>query len=137
MAVHVTAGEDVEAGATIVLLESMKLQTPVRAPRSGRVREVFARVNSQVDAGAPLLRLDRPVGEATVSDAPAHSFTAPESGNASDTPTRAREHLDALRAMITGYDVSATRARTLVAEYGELRNELAHDSGLRREQPRG
>jgi len=41
----------------------MKLQTTVRAPRSGRVREVFARVNSQVDAGAPLLRLDRPVGD--------------------------------------------------------------------------
>ena len=60
VAVHVTAGEDVEAGATIAVLESMKLQTAVRAPRSGRVREVLARVNSQVDAGAPLLRLDRP-----------------------------------------------------------------------------
>ncbi len=132
VAVHVTAGEDVEAGATVVLLESMKLQTPVRATRSGRVREVFARVNSQVDAGAPLLRLDRPIGEATVSDAPAYSLTAPKSGKPSDEPTRAREHLDALRAMITGYDVTGTRARTLVAEYGELRNELAQDSGLRR-----
>ena len=36
--------------------------------------------------------------------------------------------------MITGYDVSAKRARTLVAEYGELRNELAQDAELRREE---
>ncbi len=132
VAVHVTAGEDVEAGATIAVLESMKLQTVVRAPRSGRVREVLARVNSQVDAGAPLLRLDRPVGEVAVSDAPAVSFAAPQSQ--SDPRTRAREHLDALRAMITGYDVGAKRAHTLVTGYGELRNELTADVELRREE---
>jgi acetyl/propionyl-CoA carboxylase alpha subunit/acetyl-CoA carboxylase carboxyltransferase component len=129
VAVNVTAGEDIEAGATVAVLESMKLQTSVRAPRSGRVREVLARVNSQVDAGAPLLRLDRPVGEAAVSDAPAVSFTA--SLSATDAPTRAREYLEALQAMITGYDVDAKRARSLVAGYGELRNELAQDGELR------
>jgi acetyl/propionyl-CoA carboxylase alpha subunit/acetyl-CoA carboxylase carboxyltransferase component len=132
VAVNVTAGEDIEAGATVAVLESMKLQTSVRAPRSGRVREVLARVNSQVDAGAPLLRLDRPAGETTVSDAPVVSFTG--SLSASDTPTRAREYLQALRAMITGYDVSAKRARTLVADYGQLRNELAQDGELRRQE---
>ncbi len=130
VAIHVTAGEDVEAGATIAVLESMKLQTAVRAPRSGRVREVLARVNSQVDAGSPLLRLDRPSGEVAVSDAPVVSFTAPRS--ASDARTRAGEHLDALRAMITGYDVGAKRATIVVAEYGELRDELAGDLALRR-----
>jgi acetyl/propionyl-CoA carboxylase alpha subunit/acetyl-CoA carboxylase carboxyltransferase component len=132
VAIHVTAGEDVEAGATIAVLESMKLQTTVQAPRSGRVREVLALVNSQVDAGAPLVRLDRPIGEATVSDAPTVSFTAPVS--ASDPRTRARERLDALRAMITGYDVSAKRAHTLVVEYGELRNGLVQDVELRHEE---
>jgi acetyl/propionyl-CoA carboxylase alpha subunit/acetyl-CoA carboxylase carboxyltransferase component len=134
VAVLVTAGDDVEAGATIAVLESMKLQTTVRAPRSGRVREVLARVNSQVDAGAPLLRLDRSVAEATVSEATAVSFNAPTPGAPSDAPMRAREHLGALRAMITGYDVSAKRARGLVAEYAELRNELAHDAELGREE---
>ena len=132
VALHVTAGEDVEAGATIAVLESMKLQTAVRAPRSGRVREVLARVNSQVDAGAPLLRLDRPVGDIAVSDAPSVSFAAPRS--ASDARTRAHERLDALRAMITGYDVTAKRAQALVADYSELRNELAQDVELRREE---
>jgi len=134
VAVNVTAGEDVEAGATIAVLESMKLQTSVRAPRSGRVREVFARVNSQVDAGAALLRLDRPVGQGAGSDAPAVSLKAPISGDTSEAPTRAREHIDALRAMITGYDVSAKRAHSLVAEYAELRSNLAHDADLWREE---
>jgi acetyl/propionyl-CoA carboxylase alpha subunit/acetyl-CoA carboxylase carboxyltransferase component len=132
VAIHVNAGEDVEAGATIAVLESMKLQTSVRAPRSGRVREVLARVNSQVDAGAPLLRLDLPVGETVVSDAPAVSFTMPVS--APDPRTQAREILGALRAMILGYDVSAKRARILVAKYGELRNDLAQDVELKHEE---
>jgi acetyl/propionyl-CoA carboxylase alpha subunit/acetyl-CoA carboxylase carboxyltransferase component len=132
VAVQVTAGEDIEAGATIAVLESMKLQTAVRAPRSGRVREVFARVNSQVDAGAPLLRLDRPVGETAVSDAPPVSFSAAVA--ASDAGARAREHLESLRAMVTGYDVSPKRARSLVAEYAGLSRDLAQDAGLRREE---
>jgi len=130
VAVNVTAGEDVEAGATIAVLESMKLQTAVKAPRSGRVREVLARVNTQVDAGAPLLRLDRPIGEAAASDVPPVSFTAPIA--AADLRARACAQLEALRAMITGYDVSAKRARTLVAEYSELRDDLAQDVDLRR-----
>jgi len=138
VAVEVTAGQDVEAGATIAVLETMKLQTAVRAPRSGRVREVFARVNSQVDAGAPLLRLDRPAGDALISDTPDVSFTAPIPGDspvASDDLTRAREGIDALRAMITGYDVSPKRALALVAEYGALRSKLQEEgANLRNEE---
>jgi acetyl/propionyl-CoA carboxylase alpha subunit/acetyl-CoA carboxylase carboxyltransferase component len=149
VAMHVAVGDDVEAGAMVAVLESMKMETAVRAPYSGRVREVLAAVNSQVDAGAPLLRLDRFRDEATAADAPALRFTG-SSGHSSETaetlqtsqtvhaadaPTRAREHLLALRAMITGYDVSARRARTLVAEYSALRNELAQDDAeLRREE---
>ena len=134
VAILVAAGEDVEAGAMIAVLESMKLQTTVRAPRSGRVREVLARVNSQVDAGAPLVRLDRPVSEARASEFPAVSFNAPMSAGTTDAATRAHEHLESLQAMITGYDVSAPRARALVAEYGVLRNELTEDDELRREE---
>jgi len=134
VAVNVTAGDDVNAGATIAVLESMKLQTAVQAPRSGRIREVMARVNSQVDAGAPLVRLDRPVGGTPLSDVPPVSITAPGSADPADAPTRARGHLEALRAMITGYDVSAKRARTLLASYVELRAELADDVELKRQE---
>jgi acetyl/propionyl-CoA carboxylase alpha subunit/acetyl-CoA carboxylase carboxyltransferase component len=135
VAIHVAPGDDVEAGATVAVLESMKLQTAVRAPRSGRVREVLARVNSQVDAGAPLLRLDRPAGQAVVLDTAAVSFAAPTSGDPADLPTQAREHLDALRAMVTGYDVSPKRALALVAEYAALRRRLGQEEAdIRREE---
>ena len=40
----------------------MKMETAVRAPVTGRVREVLAVVNAQVDAGAALLRVD-PAGD--------------------------------------------------------------------------
>ena len=133
VAIHVKAGDDVEEGAAVAVLESMKMETQVRAPCSGRVRSVLVGVNSQVDAGAALLQLDSSDGLATSPDAPTVSFVAPPS--ASDSLNRARTHLAALRAMITGYDVSAKRARTLVAEYLELRGELAPDDvELRREE---
>jgi len=137
VAINVGAGDDVEVGATIAVLESMKMETAVRAPRSGRVREVLAAVNSQVDAGAALLLFDRSVAgvEDTASDSPAVSFKARMSTESPDAPTRAREHLAALRAMITGYDVSAAQARTLVAEYSALRADLANEEAeLRREE---
>src|SRR4029077_19154831 len=59
VALPVAVGDEVEAGATLVVLESMKMETAVRAPSAGRVREVYAIVNSQVDAGAALLRFDQ------------------------------------------------------------------------------
>ena len=132
VAVHVVAGDDVETGAPLAVLESMKMETVLRAPRSGRVREVLAAVNSQVDAGAPLLRIDVRTDETASSDATAVPdsrrvrFTVAAT-TASDPQTKAREYLDALRAMITGYDVSAARSRSLVAEYGALRSELPQD----------
>jgi acetyl/propionyl-CoA carboxylase alpha subunit/acetyl-CoA carboxylase carboxyltransferase component len=134
-AVRVAAGEDVEAGAPLAVLESMKMETVVRSPRAGRVREILAAVNSNVEAGAPLVRLDIPVDDARSATAPAVSFKAPTQNDASDALTRARAHLDALRAMFTGYDVTAQRARALVAEYSQLRDELPQDDAeLRHEE---
>jgi len=129
VAVNVSAGDDVEQGAAIAVLESMKMETVVRAPRSGRVREVLAAVNSQVDAGAPLMRLDRHVADDTASDVPTVSFKALLSGVESDSTAQAHEQLDALAAMFTGYDVSAGRARALAADYGVLREGLGQDAG--------
>ena len=72
VAMPVAVGDEVEAGATLVVLESMKMETALRAPSAGRVREMFATVNSQVDAGAALLRFDQ-VGESTTAEAAAAS----------------------------------------------------------------
>ena len=127
VAVRVGVGDDVEAGQTIVVLESMKMETAVRAPVAGRVREVLATVNAQVDAGAALLRLD-PAGDA--DDAVVgERVVLPEADAAANGADR-RSALDlmvAMRALVTGYDVSGEHGRQLVAEYATARGELPAD----------
>ncbi|HVE24260.1 MAG TPA: carboxyl transferase domain-containing protein [Sporichthya sp.] len=134
VALPVKPGDLVEAGQTVAVLEAMKMETPVAAPFPGRVREVLATANSQVPGGAPLLRID-PEGEDTsTSDAPTVAFAATTVGVEdfdSDPGERASELLEALRALVTGYDVSAAEGRALVAEYGAVRRLLpAQDTRL-------
>ncbi|MBS4727969.1 ATP-grasp domain-containing protein [Mycobacterium sp. SM1] len=127
VAVPVAVGERVEAGATLVVLESMKMETALRAPSAGRVREVLATVNTQVDAGAPLLRLDQIGERAAAEAAPRVQLRAQPRKKDSDPHSEALARLAELRALITGYDVSAERARLLLAEYDALRDSLPHD----------
>jgi len=135
VAVRVSAGDDVEKGAPLAVLESMKMETVVRAPRAGRVRAVLATVNSQVDAGAPLVRLDRRGAEDAVSDGAGVGFETRVAPIELGPAAQARRRLEALGAMFTGYDVSASRARTLAGEYGALRDQLTQDEPeLRREE---
>ncbi len=118
VAMPVAVGDEVEAGATLVVLESMKMETALRAPAAGRVREVYAVVNSQVDAGAALLRFDQ-AGESAAAEAvPRVEFRAEPRSEDADVRAEARAALDELRSLITGYDVSG-RARTRPA--GEVR----------------
>ena len=127
VALPVAVGDEVEAGATLVVLESMKMETAVRAPSAGRVREVYAVVNGQVDAGAALLRFD-PLGDGAVTaSAPRVQFRAQLRRAEEDPRAEALARLDELRALIAGYDVSAGRARTLLAEYDALRGDLPRD----------
>ena len=131
VAVRVQAGDEVEAGATVVVLESMKMETAVRAPAAGVVREVLAVVNSQVDAGAPLMRLDQADGDAEVSEAPTVDFARYDETGADDLKLRALTMLQDLRSVITGYDVSARRGVALVADYVRVLDQVGlHDSDL-------
>jgi acetyl/propionyl-CoA carboxylase alpha subunit/acetyl-CoA carboxylase carboxyltransferase component len=127
VALPVAVGDEVEAGATLVVLESMKMETALRAPSAGRVREVYAIVNSQVDAGAALLRFDQ-VGESTTAQAaPRVQFRTQPRNEDANPRTEALARLAELRALITGYDVGAGRARILLAEYDDLRGSLPRD----------
>jgi acetyl/propionyl-CoA carboxylase alpha subunit/acetyl-CoA carboxylase carboxyltransferase component len=127
VAVRVEPGDEVEAGQPVAVLESMKMETAVRAPFAGRVREVRAAVNSQVDAGAPLLALDRVGGD--VEEAQGERVALPGADEVPDGDPRARAlaRLAALRALVTGYDVSGAHAKQLVAEYAAARDELPVD----------
>ena len=54
----VAVGDLVAAGAPVLVLESMKMETVLRAPFAARVRELLVVTGSQVETGAPLVRLE-------------------------------------------------------------------------------
>ncbi len=140
VAVRAGVGQDVEAGETVAVLESMKMETPVRAPYAGRVREVLVSVNAQVDAGDALMRLDKIGEDVEVEQGVRVAFPARDkagagvgsgarAGAGADARALALSLLGSLQALITGYDVSARRGRELVAGYARVRGELAGDDG--------
>jgi biotin carboxyl carrier protein len=52
------AGSDVAAGAGVVVVEAMKMENELRAPRAGRVAEVAVQEGQAVEAGALLAVID-------------------------------------------------------------------------------
>ncbi|UYP20950.1 ATP-grasp domain-containing protein [Rhodococcus sp. Z13] len=124
VAVPVAVGDEVEAGQTLVVLESMKMETAVRAPFAGKVREILAVVNAQVDAGAPLLRVDQIAEEVATAAVERVEFPAPAPALTDDVAADALSRLHSLEALVTGYDVSAQRTATLLAEYERLASSI-------------
>ncbi len=57
-AVLAAAGDTVEAGAALLVMEAMKMEHTLRAPFDGVVGEVLASVGTQVESGAVLLRME-------------------------------------------------------------------------------
>ena len=57
-AVAVSTGQAVARGDTLVTLEAMKMELPLKAPRAGVVTAVRCGAGDRVDADAPLVELD-------------------------------------------------------------------------------
>ncbi|SIO02556.1 sodium-extruding oxaloacetate decarboxylase subunit alpha [Salinivibrio sp. ES.052] len=55
--VMVTAGEHVQEGDVLIILEAMKMETEVRAARAGTVQDVQVKEGDAVTVGMPLLHL--------------------------------------------------------------------------------
>ena len=125
VSVRVGAGAEVAAADTVIVLESMKMETQVRAPHAGRVREVMAAVNSQVDAGAPLLRIDRIADSGPAVGSPTVTFESCSIAVGSDTQTVAWHQLALLHTSIAGYDMGAQRIGALLADYESSRARVA------------
>ena len=89
------SGAEVEAGAPVLVLESMKMETVLRAPFRARLRECLVAVGSQVEAGEPLLRLE-PLG---AGDDAVAGQDSPATGR---TPRRRRRPARRARRRVSG-----------------------------------
>jgi biotin carboxyl carrier protein len=56
--VNVAPGQDVSPGDVLIMLEAMKMELPIKAPRAGRVASVACRRGELVQSGVPLLELE-------------------------------------------------------------------------------
>jgi biotin carboxyl carrier protein len=56
--VQVHLGDQVTQGQTLVVLESMKMQMQLRAPRDGKISVVAAQAGAQVEKGAMLVQFE-------------------------------------------------------------------------------
>ncbi len=123
VAVLVAPGDIVRAGDPLVVVESMKMESTITAPHAGTVRSVIAQVNTQVEAGAPVVRLQAPEDEPGVTGPAGVGPGGAEAGLASlATPdgTPSLGEIDRmLRAYLLGYDLEDTDARDLSRQRGE------------------
>lgn len=128
VATPVAVGDEVAAGAPVLVLESMKMETVLPAPFRARVRELRVSAGSQVETGAPLLRLE-PVGDAdeAVEEAPGASVEldldgrAPAETTAAERAARGRADLC---AMVLGYDIDPRDEGRTLQSYLAARDEL-------------
>jgi acetyl/propionyl-CoA carboxylase alpha subunit/acetyl-CoA carboxylase carboxyltransferase component len=127
VATPVEVGAEVEAGAPVLVLESMKMETVLRAPFRARLRECLVAVGSQVQAGSPLLRLE-PLGDVAEPQAAAEAgvdLELPPEAPAVAPADRLARGLDELRGLLLGFDVDPADEAGALARYLAARAELA------------
>lgn len=56
--INVTPGQHVTQGDVLIMLEAMKMEMPIKAPRDGRVKTVACRRGELVQPGVPLVELE-------------------------------------------------------------------------------
>jgi acetyl/propionyl-CoA carboxylase alpha subunit/acetyl-CoA carboxylase carboxyltransferase component len=123
-------GAEVEAGAPVLVLESMKMETVLHAPFPARVRELWASVGGQVETGAPLVRLE-PTAEAegavaeTGPAAASVDLDLPVPGPEASADERAARALEELHGMLLGFDVDPRDEGRALADYLRAREDLA------------
>ncbi|RQW96141.1 carboxyl transferase domain-containing protein [Micromonospora globispora] len=124
-------GAEVEAGAPVLVLEAMKMETVLRAPFKARLKECAVSVGSQVEAGAPLLRLE------PLADGADEAADDPSAGSVElDLPAapgeiparkRARRGQEDLRGLLLGFDVDPHDDRRVLDGYLAARRAATED----------
>ncbi|MDO5676935.1 MAG: carboxyl transferase domain-containing protein [Propionibacteriaceae bacterium] len=112
VATPVSVGSEVEAGAPVVVLESMKMETVIPAPFAARVKELHVMTGSQVESMAPLVRLE-PLGNGN-GEVAADETTQVHLPEAPDGGATLEQLRADLSATLMGFDTDSS-AKTLKA----------------------
>ncbi|MDX6740917.1 carboxyl transferase domain-containing protein [Actinocorallia sp. A-T 12471] len=128
VATPLTVGAEVEAGAPVLVLESMKMETVLRSPFKARLKEIAVSVGSQVETGAPLLRLE-PLEDAAEDTAAAGTVALdlPDAPAAVPGRESAVRGLEDLRGLLLGFDVDPHDERRVLNGYLANRGAAAED----------
>jgi acetyl/propionyl-CoA carboxylase alpha subunit/acetyl-CoA carboxylase carboxyltransferase component len=126
VATPLAVGDEVEAGAPVLVLESMKMETVLRAPFRARLKESVVSVGSQVATGAPLLRLE-PLGDSQDAPEATDAVELDLPAQRPDVPARDRTArcVQDLRSLLLGFDVDPHDERRVLADFLAARTELA------------
>ncbi|TQN31712.1 acetyl/propionyl-CoA carboxylase alpha subunit [Haloactinospora alba] len=127
VATPLQAGAEVEPDAPVLVLESMKMETVLRAPFRARLKECLVSVGSQVETGAALLRLE-PVAD-TDGDTPAAASAELDLPAPHEAPTpdeRLAHHRQELRSLLLGFDVDPYDEHRVRRDYLTARGETTN-----------
>ena len=123
VATPLDVGAEVEAGAPVLVLESMKMETVLRAPFRARLRECLVAVGGLVETGAPLLRLEALGNGGNGGSAAAGPDTAGAELDLPAEPTgvpaaeRVAAGLRDLRGLLLGFDAGPDNGRQVLDGY--------------------
>ncbi|MFF5180295.1 carboxyl transferase domain-containing protein [Micromonospora sp. NPDC000316] len=132
VATPLEVGAEVEAGAPVLVLEAMKMETVLRAPFRARLKECAVSVGSQVESGAPLLRLE-PLGDEAGDSVADPSATAaveldlPAADDEVSAYERARRGQEDLRGLLLGFDVDPHDDRRVLDDYLTVRGTATEE----------
>ncbi len=129
IATLVEAGAEVEAGAPVLVLESMKMETVLRAPFKARLKECLVTVGSQIESGSPLLRLE-PLAEDEAEDAETAEqveLDLPAVPKEIPARDRAQRGLEDLRSLLLGFDVDPHDEGRVLEDYLAARQAATAD----------
>ena len=134
VATPAAVGDEVETGAPVLVLESMKMETVLRSPFRARVRKLPVSVGSQVETGAALLVLEPLADGDGEAEAPGTGETGeielPAEPAAASAAERAERGLQDLRSLLLGFDVDPHDQRRTLTGYLAARAELGEPGRL-------
>ncbi|MEZ5092875.1 carboxyl transferase domain-containing protein [Nocardioides sp.] len=126
VATPLAVGDVVRTGQPVLVLESMKMETVLPAPFDATVKELLVMTGSQVETGAPLIRLE-PTGdgdeETVVSSETGPGLELPEEPGHESTEDRAQRLRAELSAVLMGFDATAAESHSLT-DYLAVRETL-------------